>query len=478
MCNFRSKIPREDGFIAIVALGILSLLTIFIVILATTTNTTNQNLRTTKDFYVAQNVANSILEDLELQLADKDFGYNLDQTCETPDFGIGTTSGTNAAIPTTDPQKAICAKLAPFIKSQGVNAIEVNFKIVGRPLKKTETQLTSADSNTTIKPKYFFEGSYQGIAGNQVFVVPAPATGSAGQNCNLYLEDLNDDKDGSTSENKLALKVNDKGQIQNEEGVSQLDYSCNWGRLTLGSSATDRVAIPFYYATDDGIVNPFNKNASDKATSFLVRLRTPCIASSVKGSDKTNCSDSQRYILNEDDGNDIVVQWQLTGTCPLAGGKEEECGLVADVVNDDKGKILVNESSAIAESLITYFAHEVLKIENLGKDINNNKEFKIYNKIQVINKPIFTLFLNKKLLTKDNKKIPYLEYQVLTDKPIGNAEAKLEVEITVNGTKIKKTITKEIKKDLIDFAIQNWKLFDKIKKKCSIMFLSIISINV
>ena len=70
-------------------------------------------------------------------------------------------------------------------------------------------------------------------------------------------------------------------------------------------------------------------------------------------------------------------------------------------------------------------------------------------------KPILTLFLSKPLLTSDKWRIPYLEYQVLTDKPISNNESVLEVEVVVDTNGFTRTLTKEVPKPLIDFAIKN-----------------------
>lgn len=441
MCNFRSKIRRQDGFIAIIALGIIALMAIFIVMLAKTTQETYKNIKATKDYYLAQSVINSLLEGLELELSEKDFGYNFEATCTKEDFGVGITKppGATTATPTSenDPSKQICAALADHIQTQGVEEIEVTFKIVGRP-----------------KDEEKFIGDCPGITGGKCYTVPFPGIGNAGDRCNLYNESLKFDK----AKNKVGLKVNNKGQIQEVEGVSQLDYSCNWNKLVLGSSSTDRVAIPLYYTTTDAngnakIVNPFN-SSENLAKNFILRMRTPCDKSLVKGEDKSNCVDGYRYILNEADGNDILIQWQLTGQC-VVNGKEEECGLIQSP--KEVGQLL--DEAMINGKQQGFSKNQVIKGDlTEGENLNESeKNPNILDQLKTMTKPIFALFLNKKLIsTKGNsEKIPYLEYQILTDYPVADAQTKMEVSVKVNGTQQNKTIYKANKKDLIDFAIQN-----------------------
>lgn len=76
-------------------------------------------------------------------------------------------------------------------------------------------------------------------------------------------------------------------------------------------------------------------------------------------------------------------------------------------------------------------------------------------KLPQMSQPVLTLFLNEKLLTAEKKNIPYLEYQVLTDKPIGDSQLKINVSVNVDGNLYEKTIVKKEKRDLIDFAVQN-----------------------
>lgn len=442
------KIARQDGFIAIVALGIITLMTVFMISLVSHTTNTYKNLKASKYYYLTESVANSILGHLELKLGKKNFGYNFEQICGPSDFGITTATSLKQSCTTaTNDGKDICNNLETYLKSQGVNDVSVKMKISGRAQTNEELATKKQMCPNEIHPANFFVGS-SAISGlNPTYLIPFPGQGAAGQDCHVYLQELTQNPDAG----KADYKVNNKWKINNAEGVSQLNYSCNWGKLSFGSSSTDRVNIPLYYATDSDIVNPFNKETTNnKATKFIVRLRTPCIKTDLRPGEEEKC---ERYKLNESDGNDIIVQWQLTGTCPVGtNGKEEECGLI-----QSPDSYLLNENMINGNNGSQLFTnYKVLRGDaTLGEDLTNGKDPLIDKKLSIMKKPIFSLFLNKKLLTTANTRIPYLEYQIITDQPIGDAETKIEVQITINGTYINKTIYKKSKKDLIDFAIQN-----------------------
>ncbi len=283
------------------------------------------------------------------------------------------------------------------------------------------------------------------------------------------------------------------------EGSKQLDHPCNWNKLVFGSNLTDRVAIPFY--TDSGsvqiqedgtFVNQFNINnpfGSGSATNFALRLRTPCkkcaeidpenpnaqtedneIENCSENQNPTICDDDDRYYLDDgtvglDGTNEIVVQWQLTGLCPTEDPNSplEECGLVQYDSN------LLGSSSSITETRINtgdnlFSDNMVLTKDREGVNINNYSEnISIGDAnsgiLTYMQQPLLTLFLSEKLVHRSDDNIlynvPYLEYQILTDKPIGNPKTEIEVYINVNGNIFKKTISKQIRSDIIDFAVQN-----------------------
>lgn len=259
-----------------------------------------------------------------------------------------------------------------------------------------------------------------GITG--CYSVPSPGIGNAGKNCNLYTP-------GYTS--------------------SELDNACNWNKLQFGSTTTDRVTIPLYY--EDASGQPFNPFfGGGRNDEFVLRLRTPCVDAL-----DANGLCANRQVLNELDGDDVVVQWQLTGVC---GG--EDCGMIPylDINNISSGRF-----SGILESFINNT--NIYKITNNQNILATSKQFgietneylpeDIYKKLIEIEKPILTIFLNEKLISDDDKYIPNLEYQLLSVHPIADSKKSIEAHVKVNGNSFDRTIYESESTNLIDFAIQN-----------------------
>ena len=185
--------------------------------------------------------------------------------------------------------------------------------------------------------------------------------------------------------------------------------------------------------------------------------------------DEPVCADGERYVL--DDGgdlkkkkDDIVVQWLINGECGEGGGKKGFCGVIP--VGDKKK--WPNKISAFYESKINEAKDDgdyvIIKNKTVTYDTNDypaqvallsSDDEKIPIKLPTMYKPVLTLFLSKPLLTEDKDRIPYLEYQVLTDKPVSNDESVLEVNVVVDTNGFTRTITKQVPKPLIDFAINN-----------------------
>ncbi len=320
-----------------------------------------------------------------------------------------------------------------------------------------------------------------GSFSNSCYVTPLQGTGTAGKNCAMY-------KPNVTVENVNNVEHSLTNGIANTD---QVNYSCNWNKLIFGSGQTDRVAVPLYYdeAKLDGNSSvPKNPFKDGTAKNLIVRLRTPCkpcakdptnvsaderICDPAVVKDETVCDDAkdERYKLDATTSDDIVVQWLINGECIDKNGKTEACGVmpIADkkVVSFSalyESKIYANNASGfdnksqdtfiiIDNETLTYDSNAYPKQTTL---IDDSGDLKINsNKLSQISKPVFTLFLNKPLLTKKKSNIPYLEYQVLTDSPVGNSKSSLEVTINVEGNSFRKTLTQDVQKDLIDFAINN-----------------------
>jgi hypothetical protein len=278
--------------------------------------------------------------------------------------------------------------------------------------------------------------------------------------------------------------------------VDQVNYSCNWDKLVLGSSDLDRTAIPLYYENEEGnIVNPFQSpsgSPSSMANNLILRVRTPCLPCGKLDKDKvlppgtrecennqdeTVCKDGERYKLDDGgayqeaedkEGNDIVLQWRLNEG--KEKGSNEICGLVA--IPEPKSKFLnlkdVNNyyGSAIYEFSINYQKMKNYYLldakEEQGHDIcsdpkldDKDKQKDIDTILKTLDKPVLTLSVSAPLWTKEGYHIPYLEYQLLTDHPVSNPKMKLEANTIVEGMGGMEVMYRETPASVIDFAVQN-----------------------
>ncbi|MCX6734448.1 MAG: hypothetical protein NTZ25_00890 [Candidatus Peregrinibacteria bacterium] len=450
----KSLTKNNDGFISIIAIGIFALLMIFAISLQMTVIDTLQNLKNGQNYDSARDVADSTIEYLQDTLQKFSPGLNDSANCI---FSGGALKTNDSSL--VNP--ALCGQFAGIIGTKNAN---VSVIVKGR--SATADKLKSSTSK---------------CGAGDCYVTPTPGTGDAGANCDLY-------KPNSVANSNYV----DSTLPAVSTTLDQVDYSCNWNKLTFGSSQTDRVAIPLYY--DNGglsgttdIVNPYFGNAP-KATKFYVRLRTPCKPCAPSNptadqrqcdgtplkdaKDPTVCADIDRYKLDAGGGvnggtDDIVVQWLINGLCGT-----EACGLmpIADKTKASKpfsslyeSKIFNNNVSApagypivIHDKTDAYDTNNYPKTFTIINPVQADPDASI-NKLKEVTKPVLTLFLNKPLLTEPPLKsnIPYLEYQVLTDYPIGNSRSSLDVTVNVEGNNFHKTLTQEVQKALIDFAIHN-----------------------
>lgn len=445
--KIRYKFKSQQGFIAIIAVGVLALLMFFGIIVQQTVMDTYTSVKSVNNYYAASDIAGSAVEYLQFQLNENEAGYNTGEiNCR---FEDGVLNSDDAA----SINGSVCSGLTSLVGSRDV---EIIMEIKGR---------ADDDSGGTTAEKLKTSECRTGAIGNinsNCYIVPFPGTGDSGDRCEMYDPVFDGDVGGSRFiDSQLAAGLTD---------LDQINYSCNWNKLSFGSSLTDRVAIPLYYDLGDGtIVNPF---VDGDATQFVLRLRTPCKSCGVPnssgdvpawtreceaGSDPTVCTDDERYVLNEEDGNEIVVQWHLSGEC---GG--EECGLVAralDAEDEDNSALFesfINEPEELHNILLKNDAmgiitnlHPETTAQIWGEPVMSNRI------LETFEKPILTLFLNNALISDLGKNVPYLEYQILTNSPVGNPKSRIEVTVNVDGNVFKKTLSKEEQKPLIDFAVQN-----------------------
>lgn len=431
----RRGLGGEQGFIAIIALGIFLMLSIFGIIVQRTTMDTIYNIQTTNKYNEASDIANSVMEYLRYEMNMHEAGYNTAGACAYGEYYGG--------IPGLNDDR--CDDIAVALGITDKN-VEITMEIKGRGTPEDE----------------FTDGTCPGLIGLGCYTIPLPGTGDAGDRCSMY-----------TPTNDADALVDDNGQVSSSQGeIAQIDYSCNWNKLAFGSSSVDRVAIPLYYDDGTGIINPFHAGTipSLQATEFSIRVRPPCLPcdstnrTCTAGEDETVCDDSYRYELDDgtyggDGENEIVVQWQLSGEC---GG--EECGLIQYVVWDGD-EVDEQQSSVISEQRInnnhpTLWDYISLRGSTYnffseGIDTSTYNSLFILDRLQKTQKPVLTLFLTEKLIDPDGNNVPYLEYQIITDKPIGSPKIKAEAIVNMDGYVFEKILYKEEQKSLIDFAVQN-----------------------
>lgn len=446
----KSLTKNNDGFISIIAIGVFALLMIFGISLQMTVIDTLQNLKNGVNYDSARDTADSTIEYLQWKMKNYSAGLNDTAKCTFVAGKIDTTGSTGSLV-----NQAVCGELSTII---GTKNAGVTITVKGRS--------AIADKLTSAK-----------CGAGDCYVTPTPGTGDAGKNCAMYKPNVSI-QNTSYVESSLS---------NSSTTLDQANYSCNWNKLIFGSGQTDRVAVPLYYDSSllsdqpnqlEKIVNPYF-GAGATAKKFMVRLRTPCKPCATgtsatadqrtcddKVKDETVCEDKDRYVLDtgtNNDGDDIVVQWLINGQCDAGGGKLESCGMtpIADKKNPD-GFSSLYESKIYANNAVGDYnfssplVYKVIENSTLAFDTNAYpNQIITFNKLSQMTKPVFTLFLNKPLLTPDKSNIPYLEYQVLTDYPVGNSKSSLDVIVNVEGNNFRKTLTQEVQKALIDFAIHN-----------------------
>ena len=479
---FKTNSRDERGFVAIVALLILSVMTIYALMLHKTTVQTVENIKDTKRYYEARDIADGIMEYLKFEVKNHESGYNTGFVCGFGKFADEKSTGTGS--------------MQDLYLEQKCNEFENIWDLSNKDVKiKFEIKGRSSEAEK-------FTGSCPGVDTDGCHVVPYPGTGSAGKNCDRYdpFEDRDNDGYPDIADLGAGTLIGHKGEVleqgtAGDNGLPQIDYACNWDKLMFGSSSLDRASIPLYYQDEnDEIINPYHEDALTQAQNFVLRVRTPCLPCvygdktatygesryCTRGDDPTICSEGDRYLLDVSDRetDDLVVQWQLTGKCDDDEGVEKDCGMVelVEFVEYVDGVIRYTFSgiteARINNGILSNGGYNEDLVHN--NDINHSMLYKgeleglntITNKDELIfagssgflttlKRPLLSFLLSDKLISTTGRNIPYLEYQFLTDYPVSNSRIKMTVLVNVEGNIFEKTIYKDSEKPLVNFAVQN-----------------------
>ena len=477
---------NQQGFIAIVALGIFLILGVVGIIVQATTSRTTEQVRDTVSYQEAQDLADSVTEKLQLVLEQTGSGFILQPSVDEEvgadggsewdcnfgdysentsvvgpqdgsddvaggdvDLGVGGDAALADVVDVKDVD-GICDALGNVIKgSAGKDDIRIDMQIKGR----------SEDGEK-------FTGGFEGLLVDKVYVVPFPGSGNAGKNCHLY-EPAFGTAGVENDQNDVNQELID--QDGNPVDVPVLAHSCNWNKLSFGSSSTDRAAIPLYYAEVDAqgktiLTNPFSLDDNAK---FILRVRTPCEPirkckdEDVEYSEcapgkkieipRYNCPSNGRFDLDDTEEDSVVLQWQISGMCGDEDPKEE-CGLIpgsGTIISESS--IDSANSNFVKNMLLKYRPWAVTKVIST----TTYEEISFGKSIKSFDVPTLSLMLTEHLISEDGERVPYLEYQLLSSETVGNPQVQIHVKVDVDGHIFEKDIFVEEEKELIDFAIHN-----------------------
>jgi hypothetical protein len=418
MADIKKKLRSEDGFIALIALGILGLLAVFGIITQLSMRSAMHSIQNNSDYFAAQDLTNSVVESLLFEMASIDeairAGYNNDLSCKWED-GI-LIEGPNAG----------CSNYDYAVNNVGEDAgggisddIEITYTIRGRAEHSTSTQICDLNLSANFN--------------DNCYVIPLEGTGSAGKNC--------EDRDYLANE------------IEGSGGIDQLDDACHWNKLSFGNPLFSEVNLHLYHNDGGNSVNqPYratNIPPPAGTDGIILRLRTPCL------DDATNfCDIADRYDLAAALDEVEVVNWSLSGTC---GGVD--CSYIDSDEPTHNTKFLgklINGDTPVAE-------YKLLQPASNIKDVNNNTTGNLFDIndptsgdfITGIDNPILTLNLQQKLTADGGTLIPHLEYQLLTSKPVASPVTYITVDVSVNGNSYHKIVSRHNNDLSIDAAVNS-----------------------
>ena len=348
-------------------------------------------------------------------------------------------------------------------------------------------------------------------AGDEHYTIPNANTGDAGENCSLLQKFTEEDSLDQYSDDPDSTDIADLFGAKNP-----LNHPCNWGKLKFGNNENSKIVVPLYYAAteptdlDDldgnGVINP----AESGLTELKIRLRTPCkpiakrdfavCEETISGNTIINtnkigcrykdiCKPADRYQLDSGNlkvnQNETVAIWKINGQCFVNDGIDgfkEACTLAP---NDRVTALKVRDlwNSEIHEEMInnwtTKFINELVRGKiayyntklDLDPELNPQNDtignfITMQNPIMLdsveekyvhIEKPVLTISMVVDELrdADDNKSIPYLEYQIITNVPVSNITQQFSTEINFEGQSFLQNYSIDQSKNIVDFALQD-----------------------
>lgn len=255
--------------------------------------------------------------------------------------------------------------------------------------------------------------------------IPSPGTGNVGTDCDSLNPVVSGDFWYEASEHKYYYS----GAPSTAAKFDAKEHPCNWGKLKVG----DTVTIPLYYTDTYGTpVNIFKSGST-----MSLKLRTGCtdgnpVCSTRPNLDTTKGDKNYNY-------DDPIVSWQIVGQSPK-GDKTFVLGPIAELdtsVTPVAWKIV---STMAYESKINTnktSGFELLNLSRGGIDSHGCKGsiLKFLTNLdtssgcpsaflppnwstQNITKPVLKLSVIHSLDELGGSKIPYMEYQIITDNTI------------------------------------------------------------
>lgn len=286
--------------------------------------------------------------------------------------------------------------------------------------------------------------------------IPAPGTGDAGTDCDslhplvgspgFWYDTKNIDK-------KLYLSIPGTdhtagADAPNYTNADAKEYPCNWGKLTLGKP----ISIPLYY-TDPTTKQPVNIFTST-GTTLTVKLRTACDDGSLYCATRPTLdihSGDAAYKYHVNYYDDPIVNWQIVGQSEHGDQNYvlSPYGTIRPLINS----IWSIPNSILSKSIINRPpSGGALSNISVGEDSNgctgslmdflkngingpytNCATSNLWS-TRSITKPILTLTLIHSLTEPiTGKKIPNLEYQIITNTPAGASTPIADINQTITA---------------------------------------------